>query len=144
MRHGTGQPGPRDNNGRGTNTKRAIVLALVALVLASLACGGGSSTTAVGPTFGSSSISDLECTHDSIGNAILTGSFTNTSQTTVSFVQAEGRITETQGGPAVSSHTTYVDAETVRPGDSGRFTVYVDDPHAQMRFCNVRVVDFHD
>ena len=133
-------------------TVRLIALVLVAFLiivcLASQVIGGGPSTsppaTPRGPVFAGSPFSDLDCTHDSIGNAIITGKFTNTSQTTISFVEVEASIYATQGstGPRLNSDWSYVETEHIGPGDSSRFTIYVDDPDSEMRSCRVEVIDF--
>lgn len=83
---------------------------------------------------------DFQCSHDSIGNMIIDGKITNTSEYDLEFVEMRATI-YTATGTIVNTNTGYIDSDILSSYASSTFTIYVDDPNNQATRCNLEVED---
>lgn len=104
---------------------------------------GGSGSTTGGSTSSARSqvdIVEFSCSHDSIGNMIITGTIQNTGTQMLRFVQLRGTAV-TADLQTVNTHTSYAASDRIEPGAQSTFTVYVDDPGNRATKCRIAVED---
>lgn len=80
------------------------------------------------------------CEHDSIGNMIISGTVSNSSNYDLQFVELRGTV-YTASGDVVNTNTSYIDSDILGAKSTSTFDIYVDDPDERATKCGVRVED---